>query len=112
MIPVMVEYALQWPTMGGTYLEVLGCLGAALVDLLGGVMDFKTVDAFGIILETCIDFGTCELERCRGSRGAERTDRFKQIFSMMSTFNIVLTALETLRHMLDFKSSASCFGFG
>ena len=32
-------------------------------------------------------------------------------FPMMCTFNIVLAAFETLRHMLDFKSSASCFGF-
>ena len=38
--------------MGGTYLEVLDCLGAALVVLLGGVMDFSTVDAFEMFLET------------------------------------------------------------
>ena len=31
-------------------------------------------------------------------------------FPVMSTFNIVLAAFETLRHMLDFKSSVSCFG--
>ena len=48
----MVEDALRWPTMGKTYLEVLGCLGAALVILLGGEMDFRTVDAFEIGLET------------------------------------------------------------
>ena len=48
----MVEDVLQWPTMGGTYLEVLDWLGAALVDLLGEVMDFKTVVAFGMVLET------------------------------------------------------------
>ena len=41
----MVEDALRWSTMGGTYLEVLDCLGAALADLLGGVTDFNTVDA-------------------------------------------------------------------
>ena len=35
--------------MNGTYLEVDGCLGAALVDLLGGVMDFKIVDDFGMV---------------------------------------------------------------
>ena len=54
--------------MGGTYLEVLGCLGPALVDFLGGVVDFNTVDAFGIVLETGL---TLVLIR---SRGAERTD--------------------------------------
>ena len=31
-------------------------------------------------------------------------------FSVMSTFNIVLAALETFQHTLDFKSSAFCFG--
>ena len=39
-------------TMGGTYLEVLDCLEAALVDLLGGRMDFNTADGFGMYLET------------------------------------------------------------
>ena len=48
----MVESALRWPMMGGTYLEVIGCLGAALVGLLGGLMDFNTVDGFRMVLET------------------------------------------------------------
>ena len=48
----MVEDVLQWPAVGGTYLEVLDCFGAALVVLLCGVMDFSTVDAFGMVLET------------------------------------------------------------
>ena len=30
----MVENALRWSMMGGTYLEVIGCLGAALVNEL------------------------------------------------------------------------------
>ena len=76
----MVEDALRWPTMGGTYLEVLVCSGTALVDLLGGVMDFGTVEAFGCFGDR-VDFGACECEGFRGSRVAERTDRFKQIFS-------------------------------
>ena len=60
--------------MDGTYLEVKGCLGAALVDLLGGVMDFKIVDGFG----DWVDFGTRECEGL-GGRGTERTDGFKQV---------------------------------
>ena len=32
--------------MAGTYLEVIGCLGVALVVLLVGDMDFKIVDGF------------------------------------------------------------------
>ena len=78
----MAENALRWPMMDGTYLEVVGCLGAALVDLLGGVMDFKIVDGFGMVLGTWVDFGTRECESLGGgggSRDAERTDGFKQV---------------------------------
>ena len=58
------------------YLEVIGCLGAALAVLLGGVMDFNTADGFG----DSVNFGIRECEGLRGSRGAERTiDRFKQV---------------------------------
>ena len=48
----MAENASRCPTMVGTYLEVIGCLGAALVVLLGGDMDFKIVDGFVMDLET------------------------------------------------------------
>ena len=48
----MAENAPRWPTMVGTYLEVIGCLGAALVVLLNGDMDFKIVDGFVMDLET------------------------------------------------------------
>ena len=48
----MAENAPLCPTMAGTYLEVTGCLGAALVVLLGGDMDFKIVDGFLMGLET------------------------------------------------------------
>ena len=33
-------------------------------------------------------------------------------FPVMSIFRIVSAALETLRHMLDFRSNVSCFGSG
>ena len=32
------------------YLEVLGCLGTALVELLGGKVDFKVVGGFEVSL--------------------------------------------------------------
>ena len=54
-----------WNLFGGYRL-----LGAALVSLLGGVMNFNTADGFG----DWVDFGTRECEGLRGSRGAERTD--------------------------------------
>ena len=47
----MAENAPRCPTMVGTYLEVIGRLGAALVVLLGGDMDFKIVDGFVMDLE-------------------------------------------------------------
>ena len=96
----MVEDALPWPAMGGTYLEVLGCLGTALGILLGGEMDFSTVDAFEMSLETGL---TLVLVNSIHSNRS---------FPVMSTFNIVLAALEALRHMLGFRFSVSCFGFG
>ena len=56
---------------GWNVLEGLGCLGTALVDLLGRVMDFSTVDALGMFLETGL---TLVLVNVKGLRGTERTD--------------------------------------
>ena len=77
----MAGNTLLWPMMDGTYLEVIGCLEAALVDLLlGGVTDLKIVDGFG-------DWITSVLVNVNGwggggggGRGAERTDGLKQVF--------------------------------
>ena len=99
-IPVMVKDALRLPTMGETYLEVLGCLGAAFVILLGRKMDFRTVDAFEIGLDTGFILVLVNLKGT-GRAGAPR-----------EPIDTVLAAFETLQHMLDFKSSVSCFGFG
>ena len=52
----MAENAPLWPMIDGTYLEVEGCLGAALVSLLGGDMDFKMMDSFVMVLETGFTF--------------------------------------------------------
>ena len=68
--------AYGWNLLEGNYRLLGGGLG---VDLLGGVMDFNTADGFGIVLENWIDFGARECEGLRGSRGAERIDRFKQV---------------------------------
>ena len=45
----MLYYGLRWL---GTYLEVIGCFGVALVVLFVGDMDFKTVDGFVMALFT------------------------------------------------------------
>ena len=80
--------------MGGTYLEVLGCLGAAFVDLLGGVMDFSTVDVFGMVLETGLTLVLVN-EKGLGGAGALREPiDSNRSFPVMLTFIIVLAALE------------------
>ena len=58
--------------MDGTCLEVEGCLGAALVDLLGGLIDFKIVDGFGIVLGTGL---TLVLVNVKGWGGGEGQGR-------------------------------------
>ena len=64
------------------YLEDLGCLGTALVELLGGEVDFKLMDAFEVVL---VDEFTLVFVNVKGfffgrggggGRGAERTYRF------------------------------------
>ena len=105
-IPVLAGDALQWPAMSGTYLEVLGCLGAAMVDWPGGVVDFNTVVLLGTEL-TLVLVNVKGLGGAGVLRGPIDSNR-----SFPVMFSIVLTALETLRHMLDFRSSVSCLGFG
>ena len=67
--------------MTGTYLEVIGCLGAALVVLLVGDMDFKIVDGFMMGLWTGLTLVLVNVNGSGGGggRGSERTDGFKQV---------------------------------
>ena len=111
-IPVIVEDALRWPTMNGTYSKVLGWLGAALGILLGGEMDFSTVDPFEMDLETGLNLVLVNLNGAEGTGALREPIDSNRSFPVKSTFGIVLASLETLRRMLDFKSNASCFGFG
>ena len=58
------------------YLEDLGCLGTALVELLGGEVDFRVMDGFEVVL---VDECTLVLENVKGlggggGRSAEMTD--------------------------------------
>ena len=47
------------------YFEVVGCLGAVLVDLSGGVMDFKIVDRFGMVLGTGLTLILVQTDLCQ-----------------------------------------------
>ena len=63
------------------YLEDLGCLGTALVELLGGKVDFKVMDGFEVVLVdefTLVLVNVKDLGGGGGDRDAERTYRFKQ----------------------------------
>ena len=79
----MAENAPRCLTMVGTYLEVIGCLGAAFVVLLGGDKDFKIVDGFVMDWETGFTLVFVNVKSLGGGgggfRGAERTDGFKQV---------------------------------
>ena len=90
--------------MGGTYLEVLGCLKVALRILLDGEMD-----AFDMGLGTGLTFVLVNLNGMgAGGGGAVALRKLidsNRSFPVMSTFSITLAALETLPHVLDFKSS-------
>ena len=98
-----------------TYLEVLGCLGTALVELLGGEVDFKVVGGFEVSL--VVEFPSVLVNvKGLGGRGGSGALRgpidSNRSFPVMSNLRIFLAACETLRHILDFRSSVSCFGFG
>ena len=65
----MTENAPLWLMMDGTYLEVDGCLGEALVGLLGGDMDFKIMDGFVMVLGTGFTFVLVNVNDLRGGGG-------------------------------------------
>ena len=75
-------------------------------------MDFCSVDAFGMVLGTELTLVLVNVKGLRGAWELREPIDSNRLFPVMSTFSIVLAALETLRHMLDFRSSVSCFGLG
>ena len=82
------------------------------MELLGGEVDFKVMHGFEVDLE---DEFTLLLVNVKGLGGAgalkEPIDSNRS-FPVISNPKMFLAAFETLRHMLDFRSSVSCFGFG
>ena len=72
------------------------------MDLLGGVMDFNTADGFGMVLETGLTLVLVNVKGLGGARALREPIDSNGSFPVMSIFSIVLAALETLRHMLDF----------
>ena len=87
-------------------MEVLGCLGTALVELLGGVV--FSVSGFEVEL-------TLVLVNVNGLGGAgalrEPIDSNRS-FTVILTPKMVFATLQIFLHMLDFESSMSCLGLG
>ena len=108
----MAENAPRWPMMIGTYLEVEGCLGAALVGLLGGDMNFEIVDGFVMTLDTRFTFVLVNVNVLGGARALRGPIDSNRSFPVMSTLRIDLAVFEIFRHMLHFKSSMSFLGLG
>ena len=108
----MAENAPLWLMMDETCLEVEGCLGAALVGLLGGDMDFKIMDGLVMVLETGFTFVLVNVNGLGGGGVLREPMDSNSSFPVMSLLSIDFAALEIFRHMLDFKSSVSCLGLG
>ena len=94
------------------YLEDLGCLGTALVELLGGELDFKVMDGFEVDLEDELTLLLVNVKGLGGAGALREPIDSNRSFPVISNPKMFLAAFETLRHMLDFRSSVSCFGFG
>ena len=76
-----------------TCLEVEGCLGAALVKLLGGDRDFKIVDGFVMALETGFTFVLVNVNGWGGGGGGGQgrwENRWIQTGPSQSSFSAYL----------------------
>ena len=79
------------------------------MELLGGERDLK-VSSFVVDFE--VEF-TLALVNVKGFFWALREPKdSNRSFPVISTPNIFFAGFETLQHMLDFRSSVSCFGLG
>ena len=95
------------------YLEDLGCLGTALVKLLGGEVDLKVMDGFEVVLRDELILVLANWKGLGGGAGALRDPiDSNRSFPVMSTLKKFLAAFEIFRHMLDFKSNMSCLVVG
>ena len=87
-------------------------MGTALVELLGGKVDFKVVGGFEVDLVVDLPLVLVNVKGLGGAGALRGPIDLNRSFPVMSNLRIFLAACETLRHILDFRSSVSCFGFG
>ena len=89
----------------------LGCLGTALVEVLGGEVDLE-MDGFEVTLEPEFTWVLVKVKGLGGAGALREPMDSNSSFPVILTPSIVLNTVETLRHMLDFRLSMSCLGFG
>ena len=94
----------------------LGCLGTALVEVLGGEVDLDVddldVDGFEMVLAPEFTLVLVKIKGLGGAGALSEPIDSNSSFPVTLTPSMVFATLETLRHMLYFRSSMSCFGFG
>ena len=89
----------------------LGCLGTALVEVLDGEVDLE-VDGFEVTLEPEFTWVMVKVKGLGGAGALREPMDSNSLFPVILMPSIVLATVETLRHMLDFRLSMSCLGFG
>ena len=91
------------------------------MELLGGEVDFKVMDGFEVVLVDEFTLVLVNVKKGLGEGGGGRGEGGRALrepinsnrsFPVMSNLRIFLAACETLRHILDFRSSVSCLGLG
>ena len=68
--------------------------------------------AFWMLLETGLTLVLVNVKGLGGAGALREPIDSNRSFPVMSTVNIVLIAMETLRYMLDFRSGVSSLGLG
>ena len=81
------------------------------MEVLGGEMDFE-VDGLDVILEPEFTWVLVKVKGLGGAGALREPMDSNSSFPVILTPSIVLATVETLRHMLDFRLSMSCLGFG
>ena len=90
------------------YLDDLGLLGTALVELLAGEVDFNVMDGLEVVLVDEFTLVHVNVKILGGGAGALRESiDSNRSFPVISTPKMFLAALETFRHILEFRSRVS-----
>ena len=82
-----------------------------LVEVLGEEVDLE-VDGFEVTLEPEFTWVLVKVKGLGGAGALREPMDSNSSFPVILTPSIVLATVETLRHMLDFRFSMSCLGFG